>query len=751
MFQIFNSFNKRSLKTGIASTLCIALIQHICLAASSVNSIPTGVVSFANANTVDAMLKKSSGPLHAKSDLIQSHLAMQLALSTVKKQHLSDLVTNNSQQMPVKNTNSAKKLVKSIPSASSSVLALNTSSSVVIKTSISKTLDTIDVPVGKASIITLKRPAARVTISDPNIASALILSPTQIQIVGSKVGVANLVLWENIGNSHYSMIDLNIHRDVSNLTRQLKQLDPRLNVEPIAANDTVILSGDAESMESRQMAVDLARSYFQGSDSGGASSPSSQGASGNNSGGNSASSGSSGSSNSSSSGASSGSSSSSGGSSGAQTSSGSTGTSRGLQGNNSFSPGSSMPGSVPKIINLIRVPGIPSTKAALVQQKLLAIDPNIKMDVIPGADGVEKVILTGRVKNSSTISKAINTASIFYGTPGIKVLTGPGGNGVRSSGSADFQDDKKFSDNVDINILQGSVIADSSGNVISMMQVAYRPQIRCKIKFLDISRVALNQIGHNLIANFNDVQLGTFNGSQSPATGKSIASFDPKNTGQVISNAITRSNSGTSTQSRSQTFSINPVYGDGVTQFISVNQRLGAVISALTEKRKARSLAEPTLTLLSGEKASFLAGGEVPVPVLGSNGQINVQYKEFGIRLNIIATITEDEKIHLQVSPEISERDDNNSITTNIVTVPGFRTRRLQSTLELRTGESFVMGGLFSQVDQENFSGFPGLGTLPVIGSFFRNKNSNKTDSEMIVIVQPEVMMVENDLLPVTK
>ncbi|MEB3244889.1 MAG: hypothetical protein VKJ06_02760, partial [Vampirovibrionales bacterium] len=155
-------------------------------------------------------------------------------------------------------------------------------------------------------------------------------------------------------------------------------------------------------------------------------------------------------------------------------------------------------------------------------------------------------------------------------------------------------------------------------------------------------------------------------------------------------------------------------------------------------------LAEPTLVLLSGEKASFLAGGEVPIPVIGGNGQVNVEYKEFGIRLNLIATVNDDGKVHLQVAPEVSATDPANSVSTASVSVPGFRTRRMQTTLELNPGESFVLAGLFNSEDSETVSKLPGLGNIPVLGALFRNRTRDQRDNELMVIIQPEVVMVPN-------
>lgn len=553
----------------------------------------------------------------------------------------------------------------------------------LITSGVSAVQNHIDLTVGKAEMIQLKRPASRVSISDPAIASAVIISPTQIQVVGKQVGVANLMVWESAYSPEHTVVDLSVQYDVSTLSKQLKQLDPGINVMPLAAEDSVILTGEAQSAESAQLAVEIARAFFAKKTT---ATPSAKNISSN-------------------------------------------------------APGSAMPDAGGNVINLIRVKGQPSTKLELVRERLKDISPGIKLDIVPGVDGSEKALLTGDVQKSGMVSRAINLVSAFYGKAGLKVLTGPGGNAIRNSGKPGFQDGSGFSDNIDINVLQGSVITDETGNVISLLKVMEKPQVRCNIKFMDISRTALNQLGGTIMGTAGDQTYGSFSGAHSPLTGKTIATLDGDNSG--ASNLLTNVKnliSGSNTQSRTSSYGAAQTLGDGITQVLTINNNFIAAISALEEKRKVRSLAEPTLMMLSGEKASFLAGGEVPIPVLGPNGQIQIEYKEFGIRLNLIATVTDEGRIHMQVAPEISALDPSNAITTSVVSIPGFRTRRMQSTLELVNGQSLVLAGLFNQEETESVSRFPGIGTLPIIGSFFRNRWADRRDNEMIVVIRPEII-----------
>ncbi len=123
---------------------------------------------------------------------------------------------------------------------------------------------------------------------------------------------------------------------------------------------------------------------------------------------------------------------------------------------------------------------------------------------------------------------------------------------------------------------------------------------------------------------------------------------------------------------------------------------------------------------------------------------MDISYHEFGVRLNLVATYTDSGKIHMIVAPEISQVDPTNGVTTSTVVVPGFSTRRMQTTLEVDNGQSFVIAGLFNETNVWSTSAFPWLGRLPVVGSFLRNKWKTGNNTEMIVIIKPEVMMIDN-------
>lgn len=166
---------------------------------------------------------------------------------------------------------------------------------------------------------------------------------------------------------------------------------------------------------------------------------------------------------------------------------------------------------------------------------------------------------------------------------------------------------------------------------------------------------------------------------------------------------------------------------------------LGA-ISALRNNGFAYTLAEPSLVTLSGQSATFLAGGEFPFPARSSDGEITVEFKEFGIRLQLTPTVLDENRIMLKVAPEVSELDFTRSIQSGGVQVPALNVRRTDTTIQLGNGESFIISGLVSNNTLQNVDKIPGLGDLPVLGAFFRSTRFERDEKELIMIVTPHLV-----------
>jgi pilus assembly protein CpaC len=180
-------------------------------------------------------------------------------------------------------------------------------------------------------------------------------------------------------------------------------------------------------------------------------------------------------------------------------------------------------------------------------------------------------------------------------------------------------------------------------------------------------------------------------------------------------------------------FLVGKLLGTGIEANILVN--------ALETKGLARSLAEPNLIALSGDTASFLAGGEYPIPVPGSFGQISVEYKRYGVGLAFTPTVLNKGLINLKIEPEVSELDPSHSVAVgNGISVPALTVRRASSTIELRDGQSFVLAGLLQNFSTTAQNQLPWIGDVPVLGTLFSSKSYQKNETDLIIIVTPRIV-----------
>ncbi|MCV9919992.1 MULTISPECIES: type II and III secretion system protein family protein [Pseudomonas] len=188
----------------------------------------------------------------------------------------------------------------------------------------------------------------------------------------------------------------------------------------------------------------------------------------------------------------------------------------------------------------------------------------------------------------------------------------------------------------------------------------------------------------------------------------------------------------------------NIVWGGGSSRFL-------AAINALENSGFAYTLARPSLTVLSGLTASFLAGGEIPIPVPSAGSDnVSIEYKEFGVRLALTPTVISRDRITLKVAPEVSELDYNNAVTIAGTQVPGLSVRRTDTSISLADGESFIISGLISSNTRSSVDRLPGLGSLPILGAFFRQSALVRDETELLMIVTPHLVqpLAANARLP---
>ena len=169
-------------------------------------------------------------------------------------------------------------------------------------------------------------------------------------------------------------------------------------------------------------------------------------------------------------------------------------------------------------------------------------------------------------------------------------------------------------------------------------------------------------------------------------------------------------------------------------------------IDALEENGTIRTLAEPNLISMSGETASFLAGGEFPIPISGQNGEVTITYRQFGVGLAFTPTVLDDGLINLKVKPEVSQLDPTNSVRVGGVEVPGLTIRRADTTVELRNSQSFAIAGLLQNTETNRKAQVPWLGDIPVLGTLFKSSRFKNNETELVIIVTPRLVQPVSDI-----
>lgn len=261
--------------------------------------------------------------------------------------------------------------------------------------------------------------------------------------------------------------------------------------------------------------------------------------------------------------------------------------------------------------------------------------------------------------------------------------------------------------------------AKDKASIQDKSTVELESQVMTEIKIAEVSRSTLQQFGFNFFFNKANTtgalaSTGTL-GAMNLGSGATPAFSFNQNNVVPLQNA----------------FSL--VGGDATKGILGV-------LSMLSRKGMARVLAEPSLVATSGQTASYLAGGEFPVPVTQGTGGITIEYKQFGVRLNLSPTVLSRSRIALKVAPEVSDLDFSAGIQIGGVAVPALTVRRTDTTVELGDGESFVISGLISTNLRNNVDKVPGLGDLPVLGAFFRSTGIQRTEKELIMVVTPHLV-----------
>ncbi|VAV89385.1 Type II/IV secretion system secretin RcpA/CpaC, associated with Flp pilus assembly [hydrothermal vent metagenome] len=262
--------------------------------------------------------------------------------------------------------------------------------------------------------------------------------------------------------------------------------------------------------------------------------------------------------------------------------------------------------------------------------------------------------------------------------------------------------------------------------IINKLQIATPIQVNLRVRIAEIGRDTKKQLGFNWQSMF--ASGGTAIGL---AQGATVFNLIPDPTG--LPNSLVK-------EFAVLDRGINSLFGG----FRAGNFDINYIIDALETEGILSVLAEPNLTTQSGETANFLAGGEYPVPTIDRNGQVIIEFKEFGISLEFTPVVLDSGRINMHIKPEVSQLTSNGAITLQGFNIPALSTRRVETTIELGSGQSFAIAGLLQNSVTHDLEKFPWLGDIPILGTLFRSSKFRRQETELVVIVTPYIVRPHN-------
>ena len=269
--------------------------------------------------------------------------------------------------------------------------------------------------------------------------------------------------------------------------------------------------------------------------------------------------------------------------------------------------------------------------------------------------------------------------------------------------------------------------------VINAMRVAASQQVMLKVRFLEVSREGGRQLGVNWFVGSNG--RGVTIGAQTPQVGLAPGTGAAAGAGGIplfqTIGSLASSSSGP--------------FGVAIANLVNGGTTVDLMVNALESKGLVRKLAEPDLVALSGDTASFLAGGEFPVPVAQTTSGagvpvITVLYKPFGVELTFMPTVLANGVINLRLAPSVSELDFVNAVRISGFQIPSLTKRQAKTTIELRDGQSFAIAGLLQKTNRGDISQLPWIGSVPVLGALFRSTGYVQNETDLVIIVTPHLV-----------
>jgi pilus assembly protein CpaC len=331
------------------------------------------------------------------------------------------------------------------------------------------------------------------------------------------------------------------------------------------------------------------------------------------------------------------------------------------------------------------------------EQTLRQLIPNsdIRVEIMS-----DNIVLSGTVRNAADARRAEDVANIFAN-----------GGANSNVGKAQGQSTGGGGGSLSVNLTTSSSNnSQAQSQVVNLLTIEGEDQVHLKVTVAEVQRNIAKQLGIDLSA-----KLGVGNFSTCTASGTCSTTGNPFGVaGDSLSNN-----------------SVTLGYSDGVNS-------LSATLRALEQTGMIKTLAEPTLTAISGETASFLAGGEYPVPSgKDQSGNVTITFKPYGVALGFTPVVLSEGRISLRVKTEVSSLTTDGAVTVNDMTIPALKVRRADSTVELPSGGALVLGGMLQDNVSQSIARFPGLGDLPILGPLFRSRDYQRSETELVIIVTP--------------
>jgi pilus assembly protein CpaC len=324
--------------------------------------------------------------------------------------------------------------------------------------------------------------------------------------------------------------------------------------------------------------------------------------------------------------------------------------------------------------------------------------------------------------------------------PGAQIRVWPANNGVILDGEVESLE---MLDRV-LGVVRSYVNLSPENNLVI---VRGSQQVQLDVKIAEVSRSGMKQMGLGFL-NTGDWTIGVFPSGQVSGSASSVRTKIPATTTETVDafgNVSRTTTAGGISQALSSIMEIGSPFSSAFQVALhAVDDDTLAVLSLLKGQGLSRILASPSLVAMSGQEAEFMVGGEYPYPVPADLGQVTIEYKRFGVMLRFTPTVVGKETITIRVEPEVSNLDFSFTVSSGGVAVPGLRTRRGSTTLQLKDGQTFAMAGLLSEETRTVVNKIPFLGDIPLLGSLFTSKEFQKNESELVIIVTPRLVRALN-------